>query len=234
VQVYHALSGKLLTTLGHHCGLVYGLSWARDESCLVSASADFTAKVWHLASRPWRLSNSILEAAAAAACGDAASGSATDGAADGCAAAAQSSGGEEVLCRHTVLQHTCFVYAALLHPAGRVQSAAAAEATGRQQEGAAGAGAAAGDGRYSPRFGSSLIRASRAGLQACSGAASSDAEVLLVATGGYDGQVRLWDGLSGRPLGSVRAAEGLVNCLAFDYVGGRLYCGDSRGMLQVR
>jgi hypothetical protein len=135
------------------------------------------------------------------------------------------------------------VYSALLHPAGRAQgqfdgaaaaaAPAAAAVPGHQQllhdaaEGEAG--------RRSPRFGGgSQLRASRAGLQA--GAGSKDAcggELLVVITGGYDGQIRLWDGLSGRPLGSVRASEGLVNCLAFDYLGGRLYCGDSRGMLQV-
>lgn len=48
-QVYRGLSGQLLATLGDRCGLVYGLAWAKGGSCLVSAMADFTAKVWHLA-----------------------------------------------------------------------------------------------------------------------------------------------------------------------------------------
>lgn len=48
-QVYRGLSGQLLATLGDRCGLVYGLAWAKGGSCLVSAMADFTTKVWHLA-----------------------------------------------------------------------------------------------------------------------------------------------------------------------------------------
>lgn len=52
VALYHALSGKLRWVLGSHAGMVYSMCWARDDSSLVTASADFTAKVWHLPQLP--------------------------------------------------------------------------------------------------------------------------------------------------------------------------------------
>lgn len=45
VRVHSALTGALLQEPGGHLDRVYGLSWARDDSFLVSCSADFTAKV---------------------------------------------------------------------------------------------------------------------------------------------------------------------------------------------
>lgn len=52
VVLYHALTGRLRWVLGSHAGFVYSISWARDDSSLVTASADFTAKVWHLPELP--------------------------------------------------------------------------------------------------------------------------------------------------------------------------------------
>ncbi|KAF8056726.1 tbccd1 [Scenedesmus sp. PABB004] len=92
VRLYHCLSGAPAAELGWHAGLVYGLTWAHDDSALASASADFTAKLWHLPRLP-----APLGAQGAPARAD-------DGA-----------------CRWppgwlAVLQHRCHVYDAVLHP----------------------------------------------------------------------------------------------------------------------
>lgn len=44
----HGPTGELLAVLGSHDGLVYSVAWAADDSAVVTASADMTAKVWHL------------------------------------------------------------------------------------------------------------------------------------------------------------------------------------------
>lgn len=45
VVLYQALTGRLCWVLGTHSGMVHSMSWAKDDSALVTASADFTAKV---------------------------------------------------------------------------------------------------------------------------------------------------------------------------------------------
>lgn len=51
VALYHGLTGQLQAVLGSHDGIVYDISWAADDSAVVTASADLTAKVWHLPQR---------------------------------------------------------------------------------------------------------------------------------------------------------------------------------------
>lgn len=48
VVLYHGLTGQLQAVLGTHDGLVYSISWASDDSALVTTSADLTAKVFKL------------------------------------------------------------------------------------------------------------------------------------------------------------------------------------------
>jgi WD40 repeat protein len=48
VVLYHGLTGQLQAVLGMHHGLVYSINWAPDDSAVVTASADLTAKVWRL------------------------------------------------------------------------------------------------------------------------------------------------------------------------------------------
>jgi WD40 repeat protein len=94
IVLYQALTGRLCCVLGSHEGMVYSISWARDDSCIITASADYTSKVWHLPLLP-------CPANAAAA-----------GTASLITSSINSSSG--VTC--SVLQHKCFVYAAELHP----------------------------------------------------------------------------------------------------------------------
>lgn len=55
----------------------------------------------------------------------------------------------------------------------------------------------------------------------------------LVATGGDDGKVRLWDPTTGNPTGMPFAASGPILALAFSPVGGLLVTGSADGMAQV-
>ena len=52
VVLYQALTGRLCWVLGSHAGMVHSISWAKDDSAVVTASADFTAKVWLLPELP--------------------------------------------------------------------------------------------------------------------------------------------------------------------------------------
>jgi WD40 repeat protein len=52
VVLYQALTGRLCWVLGHHYGMVHSISWAKDDSAVVTASADFTVKLWHLPELP--------------------------------------------------------------------------------------------------------------------------------------------------------------------------------------
>jgi len=65
VCLYHALTGQQEAVLGVHDGLVYSLAWSRDDQALVSASADFSSKVWHMVRRP----SPALPAASTCRCG---------------------------------------------------------------------------------------------------------------------------------------------------------------------
>ena len=51
IAVHHGLTGQLQCVLGSHTGLVYDVTWAPDDSAVVTASADLTAVVWPLPPR---------------------------------------------------------------------------------------------------------------------------------------------------------------------------------------
>lgn len=51
-------------------------------------------------------------------------------------------------------------------------------------------------------------------------------------TGAYDGAVRLWRRSSGDLVAVVKVQAGIINCMAWDLLGTRLYAGDSHGVLQ--
>uniref|UniRef100_A0A383VQN2 Uncharacterized protein n=1 Tax=Tetradesmus obliquus TaxID=3088 RepID=A0A383VQN2_TETOB len=100
IVLYQALTGRLCWVLGSHAGMVYSITWARDDSSIITASADYTAKVWHLPLLP-----SPANASTHATLG---------GMSEMTGTAASSSSSSSVSC--SVLQHKCFVYAAELHP----------------------------------------------------------------------------------------------------------------------
>jgi WD40 repeat protein len=92
--------------------MVYSISWSRDDACVITASADYTAKVWHLPLLPSPANANAAQHA------DPTAGVASDGRSTlgtgAAAAAAAAADGSGVSC--SVLQHKCFVYAAELHP----------------------------------------------------------------------------------------------------------------------
>jgi WD40 repeat protein len=112
IMLYQALTGRLCWVLGTHEGMVYSISWSRDDSCVITASADYTAKVWHLPLLPSPANANAAQIDPTA--GTASDGRSTLGTAAAAAAAAAAADGSGVSC--SVLQHKCFVYAAELHP----------------------------------------------------------------------------------------------------------------------
>eukprot|EP00878_Enallax_costatus_P011110 GHUV01011603.1.p1 GENE.GHUV01011603.1~~GHUV01011603.1.p1 ORF type:complete len:1328 (+),score=466.80 GHUV01011603.1:589-3984(+) len=120
INLYQALTGRLLWTLGTHEGMVYSINWSKDDSAVITTSADYTAKVWHLPVLPNPGSNhqgfasqdpnSVLGSLGFTP-GLSNTGSAVLTAT---AAAAEAAAEAGVVC--TVLQHRCFVYAGELHP----------------------------------------------------------------------------------------------------------------------
>lgn len=112
IALYQAMTGRLCWVLGSHEGIVYSINWAKDDSSIITASADYTAKVWHLPllPSPAHLHDTSHHGLGVSA-GSSSAGLST-AAWFGAAAAASSS--QQVVC--TVLQHKCFVYAAELHP----------------------------------------------------------------------------------------------------------------------
>lgn len=154
--------------LGSHYGMVHSISWAKDDSVVVTASADFTVKLWHLPQLPGPASSSPQSSLTRHYSGMAfdqqpllpyseacqqqtAAGAGAGGAAGSCPGlacmSAARAGALDTSCstlgrgqgdtRHatgtscsaslgaaaaaagvsvSVLQHTCFVYAAELHP----------------------------------------------------------------------------------------------------------------------
>ncbi|MEW5304430.1 MAG: hypothetical protein WDW36_007041 [Sanguina aurantia] len=137
IVLYHTLTGsRVLTIASAHHTLIYSLAWSKDDSCLVSASSDCTAKVWDVGH----------------------------------------SGGDAALLQPVVLRHACYCYTAEFHPNQRQHP--------------------------------------------------------LIATGAYDGAVRLWATASGQMVAQVQAQGGTINSLAFDFVGSALYTGDAQGVLR--
>lgn len=156
VVLYQALTGRLCWVLGSHAGMVHSITWAKDDSAVITASADFTAKVWLLPELPGppsadlqssalirhrsgqmcsraRLLRSMTERMAGGSRGSAGGVASAPGiptrayyaaqqvSVDGGAAMGSSSGSLGATAAAAgvavcVLQHTCFVYAAELHP----------------------------------------------------------------------------------------------------------------------
>jgi WD40 repeat protein len=109
IMLYQAFTGRLCCILGSHEGMVYSISWSRDDACIVTASADYTCKVWHLPllPSPTNAAHNIDPTGNVANASD-------GGSMLGTNAAAAAAAGSGVSC--SVLQHKCFVYAAELHP----------------------------------------------------------------------------------------------------------------------
>ncbi|KAK3280672.1 hypothetical protein CYMTET_11501 [Cymbomonas tetramitiformis] len=93
VQVYETHSGASKRSFSGHHGLVYDISWCPDNAHLVTASADFTAKLW------------TIEKHAAPKSPGGVYGTRSPGGVYG-----SSTGPTQVF------QHACFVYAAQCHP----------------------------------------------------------------------------------------------------------------------
>jgi len=130
--------------------MVHSISWAKDDSAVVTGSADFTAKVWHLPELPGTLPSSLQSARTYSAAQFGSEQSVRTAAAEQTVAAATLASPQKSPTRHyaapltsssaitaehatlmsaslgataaaagvsvTVLQHTCFVYAAEAHP----------------------------------------------------------------------------------------------------------------------
>lgn len=97
--MYHGLTGQIQSILGRHDGIVYCMSWAKDDLALVTASADYTSKVWHF---PLTKPSGAVAEVTAQPPTDLTQPRVPDGLlhATSCC----------------VLQHTCYVYAAEFHP----------------------------------------------------------------------------------------------------------------------
>ena len=156
VRLFDAATLELRATLESHHDYIYSLEWSPDGRFLVSASSDFTAKVWEVP-------GSVAQVRGAG----------------GTGAAGVLGAGRQHRHRH-LLQHPAFVYAATVHPGGR-----------------------------------------------------------LLATGSFDGEVRVWDAATGERVrcGSATSTAGhsrgaAANALAFDASGKRLYVADAKGAVR--
>ena len=96
ICLFDAVTLELRATLESHHDYIYSLEWSPDGRFLVSASSDFTAKVWEVPG----------------------SASQTSGA-SGAGTTFAPSAGRQHRHRH-LLQHPAFVYAATFHPGGRL------------------------------------------------------------------------------------------------------------------
>merc|ERR1711904_743927 len=96
VRLFDAATLELRATLESHHDYIYSLEWSPDGRFLVSASSDFTAKVWEVP-------GSVAQARGAG----------------GTGAAGVLGAGRQHRPRH-LLQHPAFVYAASVHPGGRL------------------------------------------------------------------------------------------------------------------
>lgn len=112
--------------LGTHDSQVHSISWSHDDSALITASADFTAKVWHVPGLPGSDSVGCSGAGAdtrSSGSSNTSSGVSSSGGDAGRSttmtlgstfAAVSAAAAAGVTC--TVLQHRCAVQAAELHP----------------------------------------------------------------------------------------------------------------------
>eukprot|EP01137_Pigoraptor_chileana_P003156 Opistho-2@42951 len=140
IRVFDAATGRPIIAFNGHRDLVYDLCWSPNDSHLLSASSDGTARVWDVAS---------LAPAAKA-----------------------------------TLPHPCYVYSAQFVPAGE-----------------------------------------------------GSAAVVAIATGGYDGAVRVWRyGGSGGASALMREMHGHashVNSLVLDPAGIKMFTGDGAGVIRM-
>ncbi|GIL96403.1 hypothetical protein Vretimale_2258 [Volvox reticuliferus] len=233
IVIYHALTGAPKRTIhGAHNGFVYEVAWARDDSAIITVSADGTAKIWEF--NP-AAAAAAMEAAAAAAAS--ARGTST-GVADAAEAAAVAAPAMNLL--------------ATMIPRGTSAAAAAPGAANTNLNASKPAATIGGGGNASVTGSGSVLATALAGFKAGATASLPHATVLnhacyvytaqfhpvqkigtaLVATGAYDGTVRLWRRYTGELLAAVKTQSGCINSLCFDKLGTRLYAGDSAGVLQ--
>ncbi|GIL48429.1 hypothetical protein Vafri_4558 [Volvox africanus] len=233
IVIYHALTGAPKRTIhGAHNGFVYEVAWARDDSAIITASADGTAKVWEF--------NPAAAAAAMEAATEAAAGGhgISTSVADAAEAAAVAAPAMNLL--------------ATMMPRGTSAATAAPAAANSNLNASKPAAAGGGGGSVSITSSGSVPAPALAGYKAGAAATLPHATVLnhacyvytaqfhpvqklgsaLVATGAYDGTVRLWRRYTGELLAAVKTQSGCINSLCFDKLGTRLYAGDSAGVLQ--
>ncbi|KAG2441513.1 hypothetical protein HXX76_003135 [Chlamydomonas incerta] len=260
--IYKTLTGALVKTIhGAHSGFIYELAWARGDSALISASADCTAKVWEL--NPAAAAEAMAAAEAAAAAAEAATlaggagaagaaGAAVAQAADAAAAAAATAPRMNLL---ATVKPGAAAAAQSAPPSAAPTAPATPNASFTTQRGGGAAGqygrpAAATAGGAAAGPATQMLAGGKVGAAA----GLPPATVLrhacyvysaqfhpvqkqgsaLVATGAYDGTVRLWRRYTGELLAAVKTQSGAINSLCFDKLGTRLYSGDSAGVLQAR
>ncbi|KAI8466790.1 MAG: hypothetical protein J3K34DRAFT_460714 [Monoraphidium minutum] len=242
VAIYHGLTGQLQCVLGGHDGLVYSVTWSPDDSALVTASGDLTAKVWHL-----RPPLGITGGGSGGGGGPGGGGGVFGTGGLYGSVGSVGSGALGALLASSPRRHgggggsLASTGALRTSVGGREEAAAQAQpgsphgftarsGGGGGGEGAEGGGAARWDdggcgvGVATLQHACFVYTAEfcpMAGLGSC-----------VVATGGYDGALRLWDAARGLLLCCVQLSlSARLNTLAFDSLGARLYVGDSDGMV---
>ncbi len=130
VRVFDSASHSLVATLAGHHDIIYDLGWSSDDTMIASASADATARVWHLKSKT-----------------------------------------------NIVLHHPAYVYSVAFHPV-------------------------------------------------------QDKGVTLLATGCFDGIVRIWDSTTGTCFRELRGHRSHVNTVCFNQEGSKLFSGDGAGVIK--
>lgn len=210
--------------LGIHEGMVYSINWAKDDSAIITTSADYTAKVWHLPILPTpgnpNAALGILEFSSMAGTGL------------GTAAAAEAAAEAGVAC--TVLQHKCFVYAGELHP---VRQPWLLAVTGAYDGVVRVWGAEEGTVLYKLQVSKWLAAASWISnheIIACLGnhdvlwGYASSAALMLHRTTSFS---HISD-LNIVRLLFLQVSSFPINCLAFNQLGSRMYTGDAAGTIQ--
>ncbi|KAG2484321.1 hypothetical protein HYH03_016863 [Edaphochlamys debaryana] len=256
--IYKTLTGACVKTIhGAHSGFVYEVAWARDDSAIITASADGTARIWELNPGAANAATDAAEAAAAAA--EAALMATGAPAAEGAATGTGTPGG--AVTPHSAVGLSPAAAAAAaprfnLLATVRPGTAPGASGTGTPNSTLPGRpGTAGGAG---PRSSTTPGAASGVSAPALAGKAAAGSGLphptlllhacfvysaqfhpvqkpgsTLVATGAYDGTVRLWRRYTGELLAAVKTQYGCINSLCFDKLGTRLYAADSAGVLQV-
>jgi WD40 repeat protein len=231
VVVYHGLTGRLAAVLGGHDGLVYSVAWAADDSAVVTAGADLAAKVRH----PFSLEGSAPEINRR----------------PHPALLHLNPAPLPLTVAPTPIKVWHLPRGLLAAPDGGALPGGTLRGIGGSGSGGGGSGSGGG--------GSSSLAATGA-LEGAGGGADGEGSPTcrcvtlqhacfvyaaapcpapglggaVVATGGFDGVLRLWDaaGPGGMLLHGVRATRGRLECLVFDSLGTRLYAGDSEGVVR--